>query len=68
MAQIMLRDYLQQAEDALSSARIDDALASCQHVLTHFPGLLEAQRLLGEIYLAQGHLEEAQQTFDWVLT
>ncbi len=68
MAQIMLRDYLQQAEDALSSARIDDALASCQHVLTHFPGSLEAQRLLGEIYLAQGHLEEAQQTFDWVLT
>jgi tetratricopeptide (TPR) repeat protein len=68
MAQIMLRDYLQQAEDALSSARIDDALASCQHVLTHFPGSLEAQRLLGEIYLAQGHLEEARQTFDWVLT
>src|SRR6266705_1471792 len=68
MAQIMLRDYLQQAEDALSSARIDDALASCQHVLTHFPGSLEAQRLLGEIYLAQGHLDEAQQAFDWVLT
>ncbi len=68
MAQIMLRDYLQQAEDALSSAHIDDALASCQHVLTHFPGSLEAQRLLGEIYLAQGHLEDAQQSFDWVLT
>jgi len=68
MAQLMLRDYLQQTEDALSSSRIDDALASCQQVLSHFPGSLEAQRLLGEIYLAQGHLEEAQQTFDWVLT
>jgi tetratricopeptide (TPR) repeat protein len=68
MAQIMLRDYLQQTEDALSSGRINDALANCQHVLTHYPGALEAQRLLGEIYLAQGHLEEAQQTFDWILT
>jgi tetratricopeptide (TPR) repeat protein len=68
MAQIMLRDYLQQAEDALSTGRIDDALAHCQHILTHFPGSLEVQRLLGEIYLAQGHLEDAQQTFDWVLT
>jgi len=64
----MLRDSLQQTEDALSSGRIDDALAHCQHILTHLPGSLEAQRLLGEIYLAQGHLEEAQQTFDWVLT
>jgi tetratricopeptide (TPR) repeat protein len=68
MAQIMLRDYLQQTEDALSSGRIDDALAHCQHILTHFPGSLEAQRLLGEVYLAQGHLEDAQQSFDWVLT
>lgn len=68
MAQIMLRDYLQQTEDTLSSGHIDDALANCQHVLTHYPGALEAQRLLGEIYLAQGHLEEAQRTFDWILT
>jgi len=68
MAQIMLRDYLQQTEDALSSGHIDDALANCQHVLTHYPGALEAQRLLGEIYLAQGHLVEAQRAFDWILT
>ena len=68
MAQTMLRDYLQQTEDALSSGRINDALANCQHILTHFPESLETQRLLGEIYLAQGHLQEAQQTFDWVLT
>ncbi|MBV9689405.1 MAG: tetratricopeptide repeat protein, partial [Ktedonobacteraceae bacterium] len=26
------------------------------------------QRLLGETYLKQGHLDEARQTFDWVLT
>ncbi len=68
MAQTMLRDYLQQTEDALSSGRIKDALANCQYILTHYPESLEVQRLLGEVYLAQGHLEDAQQSFDWVLS
>jgi tetratricopeptide (TPR) repeat protein len=68
MAQTTLRDYLQITEDAISSGRISDAQANCQHILSHFPEVLEAQRLLGEVYLAQGQLEEAQQTFDWVLT
>src|SRR5918911_1082581 len=68
MAQTLLRDYLQTIEDELSSGSINDALANCQYILTHFPDLLEAQRLLGEVYLAQGRLEDAQQTLDWVLT
>jgi len=68
MAQTTLRDYLQTTEDAISTGRVIDALANCQYILTHFPEALEAQRLLGEVYLAQGKLEEAQQTFDWVLT
>ncbi|HBE24990.1 MAG TPA: hypothetical protein DDW33_04800 [Ktedonobacter sp.] len=68
MAQTTLRDYLQTTEDAISTGRVNDALANCQYILTHFPEALEAQRLLGEVYLAQGKLEEAQQTFDWVLT
>ncbi len=68
MAQTTLRDYLQTTEDAISTGRVDDALANCQYILNHFPEALEAQRLLGEIYLAQGKLEDALQTFDWVLT
>src|SRR5579863_4624992 len=68
MTQTTLRDYLQTTEDAISSGLVNDAFAHCQFILTHFPDSLEAQRLLGEIYLAQGKLEEAQQTFDWVLT
>jgi tetratricopeptide (TPR) repeat protein len=68
MAQITLRDYLQNTEDAISSGRIDDAMANCQRMLSYFPDAIEAQRLLGEVYMAQGHLEEAQQTFDWILT
>src|SRR5260370_3552346 len=68
MAQITLRDYLQETEDAITNNRADDALARCQRILASFPESLEAQRLLGEVYLAQGQLGEAQQTFDWVLT
>jgi tetratricopeptide (TPR) repeat protein len=67
MAQITLRNYLQETEDAITSGRIGDALTRCQYVLTCVPEALEAQRLLGEVYLAQGHLEDAQQMFDWIL-
>ncbi len=68
MAQTTLRDYLQTTEDAINTGEIGNALTNCQHILTHFPELVEAQRLLGEVYLAQGYLDEAQHTFDWVLT
>ncbi len=68
MASTTLRDYLQYTEDAISTGRIEDALAQCQRILSHFPESLEAQRLLGEVYLAQEQLEEAQQAFDWILT
>jgi tetratricopeptide (TPR) repeat protein len=68
MAQITLRDYLQETEDAIGNDRADEALTRCQYVLARFPESLEAQRLLGEVYLAQEHFDEAQQTFDWVLT
>jgi tetratricopeptide (TPR) repeat protein len=67
MAKTTFFEYLQNTEDAIGSGRIDDAMANCQHILSYFPDALEAQRLLGEIYLAQDQLEEAQQTFDWIL-
>ena len=68
MAQLTLRNYLQETEDAISAGRAEDALVNCQTILSYFPEALEAQRLLGEAYLAQGHLEDAQHAFDWVLT
>ena len=67
MAQTMLRDRIQSIEDAISAGHIDSAMADCQELLAHYPDALEIQRLLGEVYLAQGRLEEAQQTFDWIL-
>jgi tetratricopeptide (TPR) repeat protein len=68
IAQKTLRDFLRETEDAINSSRIDVALANCQTILASFPESLEAQRLLGEVYLAQGRLEEALHTFNWVLT
>ncbi len=68
MAYITLREYLQETEDAISANRVNDALTHCQYILASFPEALEAQRLLGEVYLAQGQLEDAQHAFDWVLT
>jgi tetratricopeptide (TPR) repeat protein len=68
MTQTTLREYLRTTEDAIGSGRYDEAMANCQNVLTYFPEALDAQRLLGEVYLAQNRLEEAQQTFEWILT
>src|SRR5579885_1626185 len=68
MVQTTLREHLQETEDAISAGRIDEALEGCQRILRQYPESLEVQRLLGEVYLAQGHLDEAQQAFDWVLT
>ncbi len=67
MAQSTLRDRIQSIEDAISAGHIDTAMAECQQILAHYPDALEIQRLMGEVYLAQGRLEEAQQTFDWIL-
>ncbi len=68
MTQTTLREYLRTIEDAISSNRFDEAMANCQNILTYFPEALEAQRLLGEVYLGQQKLDEAQHTFEWILT
>ena len=68
MAQVTLREYLQEIEDTISAGQVNDAANKCQQVLAQFPESLEVQRLLGEVYLAQGQMEDAQQALDWILT
>jgi len=68
MAQVTLREYLQEIEDTIGTGHVSDAVNKCQQVLAQFPESLEAQRLLGEVYLAQGQMEDAQQALDWILT
>lgn len=55
-------------ESDTSKGSFTDAIQKCQQLLKCFPEALEVYRLLGEIYLRQNNLEEAQQTFDWILT
>lgn len=64
---ITLRERIQNIEDAISAGQVDEAMEQCQHILARYPDALEIQRLLGEVYLAQGRLDEAQQSFDWIL-
>ncbi len=67
MAETTLRDTLRLAEDDIGAGRPADALTRCQHILKHYPEMLEARRVLGEAYLALGKTKEAFQAFDRVL-
>ncbi|HEU5200739.1 MAG TPA: tetratricopeptide repeat protein [Ktedonobacterales bacterium] len=67
MAETTLRDTLRLAEDDIGAGRPTDALTRCQHILTHYPEMLEAQRVLGEAHLALNQTKEAFQAFDQVL-
>ena len=67
MAETTLRDMLRLAEDDIGAGRPADALTRCQHILTHYPEMLESHRVLGEAYLALNQTKEAFQAFDQVL-
>jgi tetratricopeptide (TPR) repeat protein len=67
MAETTLRDALRLAEDDIGASRPADALTRCHHILTHYPEMLEARRVLGEAYLALSKTREAYQAFDRVL-
>ncbi len=67
MAETTLRETLRLAEDDIGAGRPADALTRCQHILTHYPQMLEAQRVLGEAYLALNKTREAFKAFDRVL-
>uniref|UniRef100_UPI002626D64A tetratricopeptide repeat protein n=1 Tax=uncultured Chloroflexus sp. TaxID=214040 RepID=UPI002626D64A len=67
MATISLQDAYTQARTFLEANQIEQALGLTQHILAHYPDNLEAQRLLGEAYLAQRDLPAAVATFEQVL-
>ncbi|WP_299757884.1 tetratricopeptide repeat protein, partial [uncultured Chloroflexus sp.] len=67
MATISLQDAYTQARTFLEANQIEQALGLTQHILAHYPDNLEAQRLLGEAYLAQRNLPAAVATFEQVL-
>ncbi|WP_322822218.1 tetratricopeptide repeat protein [Chloroflexus sp.] len=67
MATISLQDAYTQARTFLEANQIEQAIGLIQHILEHHPDNLEAQRLLGEAYLAKRDLPAATATFEQVL-
>ncbi|MBO9311760.1 MAG: tetratricopeptide repeat protein, partial [Chloroflexus sp.] len=67
MATISLQDAYTQARTFLEANQIEQAIGLIQHILEYHPDNLEAQRLLGEAYLAQRDLPAAVATFEQVL-
>ncbi|MGB9737215.1 tetratricopeptide repeat protein [Chloroflexus sp.] len=67
MATISLQDAYTQARTFLEANQIEQAIGLTQHILTYHPDNLEAQRILGEAYLAQRDLSAAIATFEQVL-
>jgi hypothetical protein len=53
MATISLQDAYTQARTFLEANQIEQAIGLIQHIIEYHPDNLEAQRLLGEAYLAQ---------------
>ena len=67
MATISLQDAYTQARTFLEANQIEQAIGLIQHIIEYHPDNLEAQRLLGEAYLAQRDLPAAVATFEQVL-
>ncbi|WP_298817935.1 lipopolysaccharide assembly protein LapB, partial [uncultured Chloroflexus sp.] len=67
MATISLQDAYTQARTFLEANQIEQAIGLTQHILTYHPDNLEAQRILGEAYLAQRDLPAAVAAFERVL-
>lgn len=68
MAKISLRDYLSGIEELIDQRRIEDALAHCRHILTHFPKNVATYRMIGKAFLEAHQHTEANDIFQRVLS
>jgi len=67
MGEMTLGEAVRPIEEALAAGHHDQARARCLALLEQMPRALRAQRLLGEISLAQGLIAESNQLFRRVL-
>lgn len=67
MATVSLQTVFDDARRAIETGAADKAIGIAQHVLVHFPRMIEASRLLGEAYLNAGQPEQAAAAFAQVL-
>ncbi len=62
-----INNFIVEAEQSLKSGRLDDAEALYISVIKMDKKCVPAYRGLGDVYLAQGKLDEARQTFRFLL-
>lgn len=67
MATVSLQTVFDEARRAIETGAADKAIGIAQHILVHFPRMIEGSRLLGEAYLNAGQPEHAAAAFEQVL-
>jgi tetratricopeptide (TPR) repeat protein len=67
MATVSLQTVFDEARRAIEAGAADKAIGIAQHILAHFPRMIEGYRLLGEAHLNAGQAEPAAAAFERVL-
>jgi len=63
MSDIRLQDYVAKIKTLIRNGQHDEAIAHCQHILTHYPKHIETYSLLGEICLEKEMYRESIEFF-----
>lgn len=67
MAEITLREYIEEIDILIENEQLDEAIAHCLHILQAYPKHIEAYRHLGKALLEAGRFTEAADMFQRVL-
>jgi cytochrome c-type biogenesis protein CcmH/NrfG len=65
---IAISDALQQAEHAIEGGDYQSAIQTCKQLVKQFPDYASAYGVLGEAYLEQGQMADAEQAFAQALS
>jgi len=68
MSDIRLQDYVPKIKTLIRNSQHDEAIAHCQHILTHYPKHIETYSLLGEICLEKEMYRESIEFFQRALS
>ena len=67
MAEVLLTQAVNEAEEAIESGNYGGAIEACQRILGQFPEFAGAHRIMGEACAEQGDLEAAREAFQRTL-
>lgn len=67
MAEVLLTQAVNQAEEAIESGNYGGAIEACQRILGQFPEFAGAHRIMGDAYAEQGELDAAREAYQRTL-